>query len=180
MIKNLFNKKYFIHESSYIDDNVLIGEGTKVWHFSHILSNTKIGKNVSIGQNCVIGPNVIIGDNCKIQNNVSIYKGVVLEDDVFVGPSAVFTNVLNPRATVSRKDEFKFTILKHGCSIGANSTIVCGCNIGEYALVGAGAVVTKNVGAHEMVFGTPAVYKGMICKCGKNYGKDYLVCENCK
>lgn len=181
-IINLFKKKkpYFVHESSYIDDNVIIGEGTKIWHFCHILSGVKIGKNVSIGANCTIGPDVIIGDNCKIQNNISVYKGVILEDDVFLGPSCVFTNVLNPRAFVSRKDEFKYTILKHGSSIGANSTIICGHTIGEYAFVAAGSVVTKNIGDHEMVYGNPATYRGKICKCGKSYGKDYIICDECK
>ena len=174
------NKPYFVHESSYIDNNVEIGEGTKIWHFTHILPNTKIGKNCSIGQNVSIGPNVIIGDNVKIQNNVSLYEGLIVENDVFIGPSAVFTNVLNPRATISRKNEFKQTILKKGCSIGANATIVCGHIIGEYSLVAAGAVVTKNVGKNEVVVGNPAIYKWMICKCGKNYGRDYVVCENCK
>lgn len=173
-------KPYFVHESSYVDDNVIIGEGTKIWHFCHIMGNTKIGKNCSIGQNVTIGPDVIIGDNCKIQNNVSVYKGVVLEDDVFLGPSCVFTNVLNPRAFISRKDEFKYTILKHGCSIGANSTIICGNTIGEYAFVAAGSVVTKDVGAHEMVYGNPAKYRGKICKCGKSYGNNYIICDECK
>ena len=181
-IINFFKKKkpYFVHESSYIDDNVIIGEGTKIWHFCHIMGNTRIGKNVTIGAYVTVGPDVIIGDNCKIQNNVSLYKGVILEDDVFVGPSAVFTNVLNPRAAVSRKDEFKITILKHACSIGANATIVCGHNIGEYAFVGAGSVITKNVGDHEMFLGNPGVYKGKICKCGKSYGNDYIICDVCK
>jgi UDP-2-acetamido-3-amino-2,3-dideoxy-glucuronate N-acetyltransferase len=180
--KNLFfkEKSYFIHKSSYIDNNVEIGEGTKIWHFSHILSNVKIGRNCSIGQNVTIGPNVRIGDNVKIQNNVSIYEGLIIENDVFIGPSAVFTNVINPRATITRKNEFKQTILKKGCSIGANATIVCGNTIGEYSLVSAGAVVINNVGKNEIVVGNPALYKGMICKCGKNYGKDYVICELCK
>jgi len=173
-------KHYFVHESSYVDNNVIIGEGTKIWHFSHILPGVKIGKNVSIGANVTIGPNVIIGDNCKIQNNVSIFEGVILEDDVFIGPSTTFTNVLNPRAFISRKNEFKVTILKHGCSTGANSTIICGHNIGEYAFVAAGSVVTKDVGPHEMVYGNPAVYRGKICKCGKTYGSDFIICDNCK
>lgn len=170
------------HETTYIDNNVEVGEGTKIWHFCHIMGNTKIGKNCSIGQNCVIGPNVIIGDNCKIQNNVSIYEGVILEDDVFVGPSAVFTNVLNPRAFISRKSEFKITQLKKGCSIGANSTIVCGNTVGEYALISAGAVITKDVDPHCVMMGIPAKCKGMICKCGKYYGweNSKTVCEDCK
>jgi len=182
MIKNLIkkDKPYFVHESSCIDDNVEIGEGTKIWHFTHIMGNTKIGKNCSIGQNVTIGPHVIVGNNVKIQNNVSLYEGLIVEDDVFIGPSAVFTNVTNPRATISRKDEFKITLLKKGCSIGANATIICGNVIGEYALVGAGAVVTKDVDPHNIFIGNPAIYKGMICKCGKNYGKDYIVCDRCK
>lgn len=173
-------KTYFVHESSYVDKGAIIGEGTKIWHFSHILPGVTIGKNVSIGANCTIGPDVIIGNNCKIQNNVSVYKGVVLEDDVFLGPSCTFTNVLNPRAFVSRKDEFKYTILKHGCSIGANATIICGHTIGEYAFVAAGSVVTKDIGPHEMVYGNPATYKGKICKCGKSYGNNYVICDECK
>jgi UDP-2-acetamido-3-amino-2,3-dideoxy-glucuronate N-acetyltransferase len=177
----IFKKKpYFIHKSSYVDQLVEIGSGTKIWHFCHILSGTKIGKNCSIGQNCVIGPNVIIGDNVKIQNNVSLYEGLIVEDDVFIGPSAVFTNVTNPRATVSRKDEFKKTILKKGCSLGANVTIVCGNTIGEYSLVGAGSVVTKNVPQHQVVIGNPATYKWMICKCGKTMGNNYVLCDKCK
>lgn len=182
-IYRLFVKEplpYFVHESSYVDKCVDIGEGTKIWHFCHILPNTKIGKNCSIGQNCSIGPNVIIGDNVKIQNNVSLYEGVIVEDDVFIGPSSVFTNVLNPRSTVSRKDEFKKTILKKGCSIGANSTIVCGHIIGEYSLVGAGSVVSKDVEKNTIVTGNPAIYKSKICKCGKNYGKDYISCDKCR
>lgn len=179
-IFDFFKKKYFIHKSSYIDDNVEIGEGTKIWHFCHILSNTKIGKNCSIGQNCCIGPDVIIGDNVKIQNNVSLYDGVIVENDVFIGPSAVFTNVTNPRSSISRKKEYKKTILRKGCSIGANSTIICGHEIGEYAFIGAGSVVTKNIRSHELVFGNPAVYKSKICKCGKTYGKDFIVCDKCK
>jgi len=173
-------KPYYVHESSYIDNNVEIGDGTKIWHFCHILSGTKIGKNCSIGQNCVIGPDVIIGNNVKIQNNVSLYEGLIVEDNVFIGSSAVFTNVTNPRSTVSRKEEFKKTILKNGCSIGANVTIVCGNTIGEYALVGAGSVVTKNVAEHHVVIGNPAEYKWMICKCGKTMGTNYVLCDKCK
>ena len=173
-------KPYFIHESSYVDNDVQIGDGTKIWHFSHIIEKTKIGKNCSIGQNCVIGPNVTIGDNVRIQNNVSLYEGLVVEDDVFIGPSAVFTNVLNPRATISRKNEFKKTILKKGCSIGANATIVCGHIVGEYSLVGAGSVVTENIEPNTVVVGNPAIYKSKICKCGKQYRSDYTVCDQCK
>ena len=160
------DKKYFVHESSYIDDNVEIGEGTKIWHFCHVLSNTKIGKNCSFGQNCVIGPNVKIGNGVKVQNNISIYDGVEIEDDVFLGPSCVFTNVINPRAFIQRKDEFKKTLLKKGCSIGANATIVCGVTIGEYALIGAGAVVNKDVKPYALMVGVPARQIGWVDKAG--------------
>lgn len=173
-------KPYFVHESSYVDNCVDIGDGTKIWHFCHIFPNTKIGKNCSIGQNCVIGPGVTIGNNVKIQNNVSLYEGVIVEDDVFIGPSCTFTNVLNPRSTISRKDQFKKTILKKGCSIGANATIVCGNTVGEYSLVGAGSVVSKNVEKNTIVTGNPAIYKSKICKCGNCYGKNYTVCNTCK
>ncbi len=158
---------YFIHPSSYIDKNVIIGKGTKIWHFSHVLSNTKIGENCVIGQNCMIGPDVKIGNHCKIQNNVSIYKGVTLEDDVFCAPSMVFTNVLNPRAFIERKDEFKDTLVKKGATIGANATVVCGNTIGKYALVGAGALVTKDVPDYALMLGVPAKQKGWVCKCGE-------------
>ena len=158
--------KFFVHESSYIDDNVEIGEGTKIWHFSHVLSNTKIGKNCSFGQNCVIGPKVKIGDGVKAQNNISIYEGVEIEDDVFLGPSMVFTNVINPRAFIQRKHEFKKTLLKKGCSIGANATIVCGVTIGRYALIGAGAVVTKDVPDFALMAGVPARQIGWVDKAG--------------
>ncbi len=157
---------FFVHESSYIDDNVEIGEGTKIWHFCHILSNTKIGRNCSFGQNCVVGPNVKIGNGVKVQNNISIYDGVEIEDDVFLGPSMVFTNVINPRAFINRKNEFKKTLLKKGCSIGANATIVCGITIGEYALIGAGAVVTKDVKPYALMVGVPARQIGWVDKAG--------------
>jgi len=153
---------FFVHESSYIDDNVQIGENTKIWHFSHILSNTTIGKNCSFGQNCVVGPNVRVGNGVKVQNNISIYDGVEIEDDVFLGPSMVFTNVINPRAFIQRKDEFKKTLLKKGCSIGANATIVCGVTIGEYALIGSGAVVTKDVKPYALMVGVPARQIGWV------------------
>ena len=155
-----------IHPSSYIDDNVQIGEGTKIWHFCHVLPNTKIGKNCSFGQNCVIGPKVKIGDGVKAQNNISIYEGIEIEDDVFLGPSMVFTNVINPRAFIQRKDEFKKTLLKKGCSIGANATIVCGVTIGRYALIGAGAVVNKNVPDFALMVGVPARQIGWVDKAG--------------
>ncbi len=153
---------FYLHPSSFIDDNVSIGENTKIWHFCHILSNTTIGKNCSFGQNCVIGPNVKIGDGVKVQNNISIYDGVEIEDDVFLGPSMVFTNVINPRAFIQRKDEFKKTLLKKGCSIGANATIVCGVTIGRYALIGAGAVVNKNVPDFALMVGVPAKQIGWV------------------
>jgi len=154
--------KFFIHESSYLDDNVEIGENTKIWHFCHILPNTIIGKNCSFGQNCVVGPNVKVGNNVKAQNNISIYEGVEIEDDVFLGPSMVFTNVINPRAFIQRKDEFKKTLLKKGCSIGANATIVCGVTIGEYALIGSGAVVNKDVPPFALMVGVPARQIGWV------------------
>lgn len=157
---------FFVHESSYIDDDVVIGENTKIWHFSHILSHTRIGKNCSFGQNCVVGPHVTIGNNVKVQNNISIYEGVEVEDDVFIGPSVVFTNVINPRSFIVRKEEYKKTLLKRGVSIGANATIVCGYTLGEYAFVGAGAVVTKNIPNYAMVLGNPARQIGWVSKAG--------------
>lgn len=160
------NKDYFVHESSYIDEPCEIGKGTKIWHFSHVMQNAKIGENCNIGQNVVISPNVVIGNNVKIQNNVSVYTGVICEDDVFLGPSCVFTNVINPRAFIERKNEYKKTIVKKGASVGANATIVCGHNIGSYAFVGAGAVVTKDVPDYALVIGTPAKVAGYVCKCG--------------
>ena len=154
---NMINEnKYFVHESSYIDDNVEIGEDTKIWHFCHIMSNTKIGKKCNIGQNCVIGPNAVLGNNVKVQNNVSIYDGVELEDDVFCGPSMVFTNVINPRSHISRKHEFKKTKLCKGTTIGANATIVCGNTLGKYSFVGAGSVVAKDIPSNCIVAGNPA------------------------
>ncbi|WP_027124307.1 acyltransferase [Gelidibacter mesophilus] len=157
---------FFIHESSYIDNNVTIGENTKIWHFSHILSNTVIGDNCSFGQNCVVGPNVSIGNNVKVQNNISIYEGVEVEDDVFIGPSVVFTNVINPRSFIIRKHEFKKTLLKKGVSIGANATIVCGNTLGQYAFVGAGTVVTKDVPNFAVVVGNPSRQIGWVSKAG--------------
>jgi len=153
---------FYLHPSSFIDNNVNIGENTKIWHFSHILSDTTIGKNCSFGQNCVVGPKVTIGSGVKVQNNVSIYEGVEIEDDVFLGPSMVFTNVINPRAFIQRKDEFKKTLLKRGCSIGANATIVCGVTIGEYALIGSGAVITKDVKPYALMVGVPARQIGWV------------------
>jgi len=153
---------FFSHETAIVDDNVSIGEGTKIWHFSHILSGTTIGKNCSFGQNCVVGADVSIGNGVKVQNNVSIYKGVEVEEDVFLGPSMVFTNVINPRAFIQRKEEFKKTLLKKGCSIGANATIVCGVTIGEYALIGSGAVINRDVKPYALMVGVPAKQIGWV------------------
>ena len=157
---------FFIHQSSYIDDNVTIGKNTKIWNFSHILSNTRIGDNCSFGQNCVVGPNVIIGNNVKVQNNISIYEGVTIEDDVFIGPSVVFTNVINPRSFIVRKQEYRKTLVKKGVSIGANATIICGNTLGEYAFVGAGTVVTKDVPNYGLVVGNPARRIGWVSRLG--------------
>ncbi|MCC8952067.1 N-acetyltransferase [Bradyrhizobium sp. Pear77] len=164
-----------IHQSSYVDDGAVLGRGTKVWHFCHILSRTIIGENCSIGQNVMIGPNVRIGSGCKIQNNVSIYDGVELADGVFCGPSCVFTNVNNPRADVSRKDEFRRTPIGRGVSIGANATVVCGHSLGEYCFIGAGSVITKDVPAFALMAGNPARRIGWMSRAGERLGKD-LVC----
>lgn len=157
---------YFVHESSYVDEPSQIGAGTKIWHFCHILKDTVIGERCSFGQNCVVGPNVKIGNNVKAQNNISIYEGVEIEDDVFLGPSMVFTNVINPRSFIVRKEEFRKTLLKKGSSIGANATVVCGTTIGRYAFIGAGSVVTKDVQDFEMVYGVPAKHRGWVGKSG--------------
>lgn len=174
---------YFVHVSSYTDEDVEIGEGTKVWHFSHVLSGSRIGKNCTIGQNVAIGPHVKVGNSCKIQNNVSLYKGVILEDDVFCGPSSVFTNVYNPRAFVERKDEFLTTLVKKGATIGANATIVCGVTIGRYALIGAGAVVKKDIPDYALAAGVPAKQIGWACKCGvplKDFDQNgKAICPSC-
>lgn len=158
---------YFVHESSYVDDGAAVGAGTKIWHFSHILPGTRIGRNCSIGQNVMIGPDVSVGDGCKIQNNVALYKGVELADAVFCGPSCVFTNVINPRANVERKDEFRPTRVGFGASIGANATIVCGNELGEYCLIAAGAVVTRSVPAHALMAGVPARRIGWVSREGE-------------
>lgn len=164
-----------IHESSYVDDGAVVGRGTKIWHFSHILPHTVIGEHCSIGQNVMIGPNVNIGHGCKIQNNVSIYDGVELADAVFCGPSCVFTNVNNPRADVSRKDEFRRTPVGRGTSIGANATIVCGHSLGEYCFIAAGAVITKDVPSFALMVGNPARRMGWMSRAGERLGSD-LVC----
>lgn len=170
--------EYFVHESSYIDKDVTIGSGTKIWHFSHILGNTKIGNSCNIGQNVTIGPDVVIGNNCKIQNNVSVYKGVTLEDDVFCGPSMVFTNVYNPRAVIRRMNELRPTLVKKGTTLGANSTIICGATIGQYAFIGAGSVVIEDVKDYALVVGNPAKQIGWICECGVKLDDDFM-CEAC-
>ena len=157
---------YFVHQSSYIDDGCTIGAGTKIWHFCHVMTGAQIGERCNIGQNVVISPGVVIGNNVKIQNNVSVYTGVVLEDDVFCGPSMVFTNVVNPRSAVSRKDEYRRTLVKRGASIGANATIVCGYDIGRYAFIGAGAVITRSVPDYALVVGNPGRLAGWMCECG--------------
>jgi len=171
---------YFAHETAIVDDNVNIGENTKIWHFSHILSHTNIGKNCSFGQNCVVGPKVNMGNGIKVQNNVSIYEGVEVEDDVFLGPSMVFTNVINPRAFIQRKDEFKKTLLKKGCSIGANATIVCGVTIGEYALIGSGAVINRDVKPYALMVGVPAKQIGWVGISGNTleFNSDNIALDN--
>jgi UDP-2-acetamido-3-amino-2,3-dideoxy-glucuronate N-acetyltransferase len=159
-------KKYFAHETAVVDDGCVIGEGTKIWHFSHVMTGCKLGENCNIGQNVVISPDVVLGCNVKVQNNVSIYTGVICEDDVFLGPSMVFTNVINPRSAVNRKSEYMKTVVKKGASIGANATIVCGHDIGEFAFIGAGAVVTKEVPAYALVIGNPARQMGWMSEYG--------------
>ncbi len=175
---------YFAHTSAFIDDDVEIGEGTTIWYVSHIMGNSRIGRNCRIGQNVVIGPNVNIGDGVKIQNNVSVYEGVTLEDDVFCGPSMVFTNVYNPRSEIRRMDELRPTLVKCGATLGANSTIVCGVTIGQYAFIGAGTVVVKDIPNFALVVGNPGRIIGWMCVCGNrinfNSENDIGVCYVCK
>lgn len=159
-------KNYFVHETAIVDENVTIGEGTKIWCFSHILKNTVIGKKCIFGQNCVVGANVTIGNGVKAQNNISIYEGVEIEDDVFLGPSMVFTNVINPRAFIERKTEYKKTLMKKGCSVGANATIVCGVTVGMYSFIGAGSLITKDVPDFALVYGIPARQHGWVGMSG--------------
>ena len=158
---------YFAHETAVLDEGIDIGERTKIWHFSHILSGSKIGSGCTLGQNVMVGPNVSIGSNVKIQNNVSVYQGVTIEDDVFCGPSMVFTNVINPRAYVERKTEFRPTLVQKGATIGANATVICGVTLGQYCLIGAGAVVSRDVPPFALVVGVPARQIGWVCRCGE-------------
>lgn len=176
-------KTYFAHESSFIDEGCSIGEGTKIWHFSHIMPQCVIGRQCNIGQNVVISPDVVLGNNVKVQNNVSIYTGVTCEDDVFLGPSMVFTNVVNPRSAVVRKNEFKKTIVRKGATIGANATIICGNEIGAYAFIGAGAVVTKDIPAYALVIGNPSQQIGWVSEYGHKLEFDnegYATCIESK
>jgi UDP-2-acetamido-3-amino-2,3-dideoxy-glucuronate N-acetyltransferase len=183
MPDNKTQSNYFVHETAVVDDAVQIGEGTKIWHFSHIMKNATLGQNCILGQNVCIGQDVIIGNRCKIQNNVSIYKSVTLEDEVFCGPSCVFTNVYNPRAFIERKHEFMPTLVETGATIGANATIVCGVTIGKYALIGAGAVVKKDVLPYAVVVGVPARQIGWACKCAvklEDFDNDNRAkCQSC-
>jgi UDP-2-acetamido-3-amino-2,3-dideoxy-glucuronate N-acetyltransferase len=157
---------YFAHESAFVDDGATIGSGTKVWHFCHVMAGSRVGRNCVLGQNVVVSPDVVIGDNVRIQNNVSVYTGVILEDDVFCGPSTVFTNVINPRSAIPRKDEFRPTVVRRGATLGANSTVLCGVVIGRFAFAGAGAVVTRSVPDHALVVGNPSRVVGWVCACG--------------
>lgn len=176
---------YFKHETVIIDDPVEIGDGTKIWHFSHISKNAKIGKNITIGQNVFIGKGIVIGNKCKIQNNVSVYEGVTLEDEVFCGPSCVFTNVNNPRSNISRKNEYQKTLVKQGATLGANCTVICGVTIGAHAFIGAGSVITKDVPSFALMVGVPGIQIGWISKFGEKLdlpltGKAETICKHTK
>jgi len=173
--------KYYLHPSSIIDEDVEIGDGTKIWHFCHVLTGAKIGKNCILGQNVMVGRGVRIGDGCKVQNNVSIYEGVELEDDVFCGPSIVFTNIKYPRSFINRKAEFKRTLVKRGATLGANATIICGITIGRYGFIGAGSLLKDSVPDFAFYAGVPAHQKGWACKCGKTFinKKDKISCPEC-
>ena len=171
---------YFAHETAVIDDNCQIGKGTKIWHFSHIMPKCKIGENCNLGQNVVVSPSVVLGNNVKVQNNVSIYAGVTCEDDVFLGPSMVFTNVRNPRSAIVRKNKYLKTIVKKGVSIGANATIICGNNIGEFAFIGAGSVVTKPVLPYALIVGNPANQIGWVSEYGHTLNFDEDGFGTCK
>jgi UDP-2-acetamido-3-amino-2,3-dideoxy-glucuronate N-acetyltransferase len=176
---------FFVHESSYVDEGAQIGAGTKIWHFCHVMDSAIIGESCNIGQNVFVAADVTIGNNVKIQNNVSLYTGVVVEDDVFLGPSIVLTNVINPRSHVSRKDEYKSTLIKKGASVGANATIVCGVTLGRYCFVGAGSVVTRDVPDYALIYGNPSRVQGWMCQCGVRLefemidGREQAVCPEC-
>ena len=172
---------YFVHESSYIDDGAQIGNGTKIWHFCHVMGGAQIGERCNIGQNVFVAANVVIGGNVKIQNNVSLYTGVIVEDDVFLGPSMVLTNVVNPRSHVNRRDQYQTTLIKRGASIGANATIVCGVVIGRYSFVGAGSVVTHDIPDYALVYGNPGRIQGWMCQCGirLEFEGKKAVCKEC-
>ena len=176
---------YFVHESSYVDEGAEVGAGTKIWHFSHVMTRARIGERCNIGQNVLVSPEVTIGNNVKIQNNVSLYTGVTVEEDAFLGPSMVFTNVINPRSHINRKNEYKTTLVKKGASIGANATIVCGTTLGRYCFIGAGSVVTHDVPDYALVYGSPARLRGWMCQCGEQIkfveqqGVERAVCASC-
>lgn len=179
-------KKYFAHETACIDEGALIGEGTKIWHFSHVMSGARIGRNCNFGQNVVVHSTAVVGNGVKVQNNVSIYDAVILEDDVFCGPSMVFTNVINPRSHTPRKHEYMTTLVKQGATIGANTTVVCGITIGKHAFIGAASLVTRDVPDHALVFGIPARFQGWMCKCGERLetvtdekGSKEITCSAC-
>jgi UDP-2-acetamido-3-amino-2,3-dideoxy-glucuronate N-acetyltransferase len=176
---------FFVHESSYVDEGAQIGAGTKIWHFCHVMGSAKIGERCNIGQNVFVAADVTVGNNVKIQNNVSLYTGVVVEDDVFLGPSMVLTNVINPRSHISRKDEYKSTVIKRGATVGANATIVCGVTLGRYCFIGAGTVVTRSVPDYGLVYGNPGRIQGWMCQCGIRLefepldGQEQAVCSEC-
>jgi UDP-2-acetamido-3-amino-2,3-dideoxy-glucuronate N-acetyltransferase len=174
-------KEYFIHPTAIVDEPNQIGDGTQIWHFTHIMSGARIGENCIIGQNVFVGSGALLGNNVKVQNNVSIFDGVTLEDDVFCGPSMVFTNVFNPRSFISRKKEFRKTLVRKGATVGANVTIVCGNTIGQYALIGAGSVVTRDVPDYALVYGNPGKVKGWVCKCAEeiSFRSGKTVCKAC-
>jgi len=180
-------KKYFAHETACIDEGARIGEGTRIWHFSHVMSGARIGRNCNFGQNVVVHSTAVVGNGVKVQNNVSIYDAVILEDDIFCGPSMVFTNVINPRSEISRRDEFRPTLVKHGATLGANCTVICGHTVGRYAFVGGGAVVTKDIPDHALVYGNAAKIAGWMCECGESLyftssnsdSVEFATCERC-
>lgn len=174
-------KKYFVHPTAIVDEGAELGQGTQIWHFSHVMSGAKIGEHCIIGQNVFIGKGALLGNNIKVQNNVSVYDAVILEDDVFCGPSMVFTNVFNPRSFISRKKEFRKTLVKKGATVGANATVVCGNTIGQYAFIGAGSVVTRDVPDYALVYGNPGRAKGWVCRCAEEivFQSSEATCKAC-